>query len=159
MNNDLSKKKEENLYTYPELAKLLNVTVGRLRTAKSIINDSLELNKHYFYATIKAGSPQMIQWTKLGAILLANRIRTPESSIFLEKLGIKERHRSRIEHDAIGVIVHAIQGYAKFKKQFFVYQFKVDLYLPEQKIVIECDEKDHKGYDKSYEEFSRNRDR
>jgi len=153
MNHSLCKK-EKILFTNAQLADLLNVKINYLRVLKNHNKERLKDNKHFISVPgFKKGSPPMIKWTKQGALFLANKIRTPEAGIFLQKMGIKERHRSRVEYEAIGIITHAIKGFAKFKKQYSVYQFKIDLYLPEQKIAIECDESSHKGYNQSNEKF------
>jgi very-short-patch-repair endonuclease len=51
-----------------------------------------------------------------------------------------------IENSTIGFICQSIDGIVDFERQYKVGDYFVDLYLPKHKIVIECDEFGHKGY-------------
>jgi len=141
--------------TNEELAELLGVSVGRIKNVKSVNRGELEEGVHFIKEWgVKPGSPPMTKWTQEGAIAIATKIRSNKAGIFLEHKGIRERHRSRIEHCAIDIITHAIKGFTQFKRQYSVFPYKVDLYLPEINMCVECDELNHKtGYDKYSQEY------
>ena len=71
-----------------------------------------------------------------------------------EHLGInvhKHKYTSK-ENDSIEIIMKTFHG-EKMERQFKIGNYRIDLYLPEHKIAVECDEFDHIGRDINYEIF------
>ncbi|HHT9146353.1 MAG TPA: DUF559 domain-containing protein [Candidatus Wunengus sp. YC61] len=85
-------------------------------------------------------------WSQNGAIKLAHRCKSDEAGIFLERMNVKTRHISHVESPSIRNIIAAIEGFTRYKRQYLVYAYKVDLYLLDWKIAVECDERDHQNY-------------
>jgi len=48
-----------------------------------------------------------------------------------------------IENQTIGFIENSFKDIIECKRQFFIDKYRVDLYFPSYKLVIECDENDH----------------
>ena len=48
-----------------------------------------------------------------------------------------------IENQTIGFIENSFNDVIKVIRQFFIGKYKVDLYFPEYKLVVECDENNH----------------
>ena len=56
-----------------------------------------------------------------------------------------------LENSTIGFICNSLNNIVKTERQFVVGRYKVDLYIKELNIVIECDENGHDDYDKEKE--------
>lgn len=56
-----------------------------------------------------------------------------------------------IETQTIGFIVNSYGKSVETVRQYYVGSYRVDLYFPKYKIIVECDEFDHKDRDKKYE--------
>jgi very-short-patch-repair endonuclease len=56
-----------------------------------------------------------------------------------------------LENSTIGFICNSLNNIVKTERQFVVGRYKVDLYIKELNIVIECDENGHNDYDKEKE--------
>ena len=78
----------------------------------------------------------------------------PKAADLAEHLGInvhKHKYTSK-ENDSIEIIMKTFHG-EKMERQFKIGNYRIDLYLPEHKIAVECDEFDHIGRDINYEIF------
>jgi len=138
MEND--DKQDWPIHSY-ELAKILGVSEERIRGLKSKHKEELITGVHY---TSGAHSPK---WTKEGAIKLAEYLPKAKAGAFLQEMGVKARHRSKVESDCLEIIKGAIDGFTSYHEQYYVAPYKVDLYLKDLNIAIECDERGHKnGY-------------
>jgi very-short-patch-repair endonuclease len=62
-----------------------------------------------------------------------------------------------IENSTIGFITNAFQGLVDMKRQQIIDKYRVDLYFPAYKLIIECDEDNHRDRnpedEKAREEF------
>jgi len=56
-----------------------------------------------------------------------------------------------LEASTIGFIFNTFNGIFDIKRQFYFGSYRVDLYFPQHKLVIECDENNHKDRDPIYE--------
>jgi hypothetical protein len=56
------------------------------------------------------------------------------------------------ENATIGFIENAISHITPTIRQYRVLNYKIDLYIPEWKLAVECDEFDHRDREKTYEE-------
>ena len=78
----------------------------------------------------------------------------PKAAEFAEHLGInvhKHKYTSK-ENDSIEIIMKTFHG-EKMERQFKIGNYRIDLYFPEHKIAVECDEFDHIDRDINYEIF------
>ena len=66
--------------------------------------------------------------------------------LFLEGEGILDRVEVAEESKTIDEICEAIKGFTEFRQQYPVGPYKIDMYLPDLKIGVECDERGHAGY-------------
>ena len=56
-----------------------------------------------------------------------------------------------LENSTIGFICQCLQNIAETKRQFIVGRYRVDLYIPNINLVVECDEEGHSDYNKNRE--------
>ena len=61
-----------------------------------------------------------------------------------------------IENQTIGFIENTYKGIIECKRQFYIDKYRVDLYLPKYKLVIECDENNHINRDIIKEQLREN---
>jgi len=102
-------------------------------------------------------------WTKRGAIKIASHSKKPKAKEFLQKIGVEKKQKSFVETDCIGIIIKAIDGFTDYQDEYYVefnkryFGHKVDLYLKDLNIAIECDEIGHEERDKWDEEWRENK--
>lgn len=90
----------------------------------------------------------MIYINKSGLIALLCKSKQPNKCEFIKyckkEFGISIENNSFLskEQDTIGSITKAF-SHLKFKRQFHIGDYKIDLYFPDKKIAIECDELGH----------------
>ena len=58
-----------------------------------------------------------------------------------------------LENQTIGFIENSFKNIIKTKRQYTINNYRVDLYFPKYKLVIECDENNHEDRDIVYEEI------
>jgi very-short-patch-repair endonuclease len=74
---------------------------------------------------------------------LLQKSRKPKARLVAEQLGLDlDIHRSSIESDTIRIIKSAFQ-HLNPVDQFFVSGYRIDLYFPQHRIAVECDEYHH----------------
>jgi very-short-patch-repair endonuclease len=145
----------ENEIIFPltdeELAELFGCPEGTIKSKRCTLikKGFLEQGKHYDFrrkAKIVNRRYHNYVYTELGAIEIAHKVMTNKANKFLIERGVDHNKGVRIEHSYIDFIVKILEGIAKCERQYKVEvsgipgSFKVDLYLPEYGIVIECDE-------------------
>ena len=98
-------------------------------------------NQHHGYLFRK-----MVTVTSIKKVLA--RTSTPEAKNLYKLLGL-EIHEHKVLRVEVTCINHLMTAFADciMKTQYYVNGYKVDLYFPDYKLVIECDENDHKTYD------------
>lgn len=130
-----------------KVAKLLGIKEATIRSYQSQERYASQLIKGEDFLRknlgVKRAPTLMTVWTKQGVIKLAGFSRSRKAKIFLEKIGHSERERSSIESNTLDIIEAALDGFAICKRQYNVNLYRIDLYLPEYKLAIECDEFDH----------------
>ena len=84
--------------------------------------------------------------------LFLTRCKKPEAVEFVRSLGINIENSLCMskEQDTLSCIMKAFDG-EEMKCQFNVDGYRIDLYFPEYKLAIECDEFDHNDRDVKYE--------
>ena len=85
---------------------------------------------------------------------LVLKSKQPKAADLAEHPGInvhKHKYTSK-ENESIEIIMKTFHG-EKMERQFKIGNYRIDLYLPEHKIAVECDEFDHVGRDINYEIF------
>jgi very-short-patch-repair endonuclease len=89
-----------------------------------------------------------------GVSHLVHASRLPGSLGVARRLGIPLSTKYKKHYQELStlkVIMDAFEG-EKMMRQYWIAEYRVDLYFPEYKIIVECDENDHRGYDKTKEE-------
>jgi very-short-patch-repair endonuclease len=152
--------KMENKNIFPltdeELAELLGRPVGTIKNKRFILIKEQIFEKGIHYELKRKDKVvnrryDNYVYTELGAIEIAKKLNNEKAKIFLENRGANLNKGVRIEHDYIDFIVTTLQGIAECRRQHrvelsgFDMVYKIDLYLPEYGIAIECDETHHKG--------------
>ena len=142
----MNKIKEEWPKSNLQLAKFLGVQEGTIRSHQR--NHSKELIEGEDYFRKDLGVPNaptlMTVWSKKGAVKLAHYCkRSSKSRGFLEQEGIQKLHINYIEGEILDIIIDAVGGLTTCYKQYSVDGYRVDLYLKDIKLVIECDEMGH----------------
>jgi very-short-patch-repair endonuclease len=136
-----------------DLADFLGTSRERIQNIKNDFADDFIEGEDFIWSS-KQGSPALIKWNETGAIKIARHLRSEKAAIFLEEKGIKSEQKIREEHYYIDIIRAAIRNFTSYKKSFPIDRYRIDLYLPELKIAIECDEWGHKtGYNKWHENY------
>jgi very-short-patch-repair endonuclease len=89
-------------------------------------------------------------WSKEGAIFLARHCedKTGKAKIFLKNVGEQETCINYYERQPLSNIAAAIKGFTRYIRDYRVYEYKVDLYLLDWKIAVECDEEGHQNRQK-----------
>lgn len=96
---------------------------------------------------------------KSGAIKLAKHMRKPSAKNFLRKYGETVENLSPIETDNLITIINAVEGFTAYETEYYVnyddryYGYRIDLYLKDLNIAIECDEHGHEERDEWDENF------
>ncbi len=140
--------------TDQQLAELLGIQDGTVRQHRRINKKDLIEGVHYSLHYHDSNSRDQYLWLEEGGIFLARHCRQRKAKEFLELLGIAVREKSHIESDTISIIVNSLDGILHdFKKEHYVNGFRVDLYLPEINVAIECDERGHSNYPQFIEEY------
>ena len=77
----------------------------------------------------------------------------PNALDIAKKLGINVNHilNTRKEQDSIHAILKTFKG-ENMLTQYSVGTYRIDLYFPDYKLAIECDEYDHSDRDQEYEQ-------
>ena len=133
-----------------ELAEFLGVKEGTIRSHQRNHNKELIEHKDYFRRDL--GIPNaptlMTVWSKEGALKLAHYCkRSSKARAFLEQQGIQKLHINYIEGEILDIIIDALESLVDCYKQYPVEGYRVDLYLKDIELVIECDEMDHEYKD------------
>lgn len=135
------------------IADLLGVKVGTIGNYKARYD--LRSPDHFFIASgQRKSAPPMVLYTQAGVVEIARNLRTDKARTFLEMtcpLDQRNNQPVRIEHLCIDLIQEAMEGLTTCKKQFPVGAYRVDLYLPDLRLVVECDEISHSNYSKQRE--------
>lgn len=152
----------EDVINFPlrdnQLAELIGTKVGTIRSRKCILNREGILEEEIHYKIIDNPTHRSSKdfhiwlWLESGAIEIAKRVRTEKARKFLESRNINPIKGARIEYSFIDIIEAALEGITKCRRQHKVElsdsgkSYKIDLYLPEHGIAIECDESYHKDH-------------
>jgi very-short-patch-repair endonuclease len=128
------------------LAELLGTSRVRIQNMRIAYEDEFIKNIDFKWAP-KPGSPRHMVIFKEGAIKIAEKLSTEGAANFLENEGVKKKKKITPESHYIGIIKEAIGNLTKTMKQYPVDGYKIDLYLPNLKLAVECDEQGHKNYD------------
>jgi very-short-patch-repair endonuclease len=123
-------------------------------TLNSHKNKYLQKGKDYF--TEGSGRTRTLHFEQIGVIKILMHYRTEKGTRFLNKYGIVRFPKE--EHLYINTINCAVSGLDICKKEYKVKDYKIDLYLTNRKLAIECDEHDHYWQEYSVELFKRQED-
>ena len=96
--------------------------------------------------------PQTILINKNGSIDLVLKSRKHKAIDLARELGInvKSRKYEEKESECLRAIETTFKG-EKFKKQYSVKSYRIDMYMPKYRIAIECDENGHRDRNIEYE--------
>jgi very-short-patch-repair endonuclease len=150
MNND----QIDNQWPKPikELSKILGSTRERITNIKSELYDDFIEDIDYKWSS-KRGSPKLLVITKEGAIKIAKKLPNEKAANFLAIEGIEKKHKITHESHYIEIIKEAINNLTPAFSQYHIDGYRIDLYLPDLKLAIECDERGHKHYSILKHEF------
>uniref|UniRef100_A0A6C0IG14 Restriction endonuclease PvuRts1 I-like N-terminal domain-containing protein n=1 Tax=viral metagenome TaxID=1070528 RepID=A0A6C0IG14_9ZZZZ len=132
------------LFCSADIGKILGMTniSKRLSPNKFNYDDRILVN-----SPTNGGEQNMLYLTYNGLLKLLSTTRKTELIDFSEKVGIdiKNRIYSCIEADTIKCLLKSFSG-EEMIEQYVVgdNQYRIDLYFPQYKIAIECDENHHK---------------
>lgn len=138
--------KEEWPKSNLQLAKFFGVKEGTIRSHQRNHNKELIEGKDFFKKNL--GVPNaptlMTVWSKKGAIKLAHYCkRSAKARAFLEKKGIQKLHINYIEGEIVDIIIDSMDGLTTCYKEYPIDGYRVDLYLKDINLAIECDEMGH----------------
>ena len=138
-----------------DLSKLLGLKESTIRVKKKQLEHILVEGVDFSRGDlgIKYVPPWSIIWYKSGAIKLARCSRSEKARAFLESEGILDRVEVSDESRTIETICQAIKGFTEFRQQYPVGPYQIDMYLPNLKMAVECDERRHSGYLKFEEDI------
>lgn len=85
-------------------------------------------------------------WTMDGVVRLGNFVKQKKAGDLLDALGVKSRHVTRIESNAVGILSAALADILQFQLQHQIVGYKVDIYIPSLNLAIEIDEHGHGSY-------------
>jgi len=140
--------------TDKQLGEFLGISSSTVRGYSWRYKKDLTQGIHYDLSYHESNSRNKYLWLKEGAIFIAHNCRSSKASEFLESEGVAKKAKSHIESDTIRIIICSLEGILKeFKPQHHVGGYKIDLYLPEVNIAIECDERGHKHHQQWKDEF------
>ena len=104
------------------------------------------------------GEQNMVYVTYNGLLKLLSSSRKTELIDFSEKVGIdvKNKFYSCVEADTIKCLLKSFSG-EEMIEQYIVgdYDYRIDLYFPEYKIAVECDESHHKTITNNLKDLKR----
>ena len=132
------------------LASLLGLAESSIRAKQKQIGHKLKEGVHFSRVDLKVPNAPtlMTVWYREGAIKLALRCRKAKAHEFLESEGVIDREEVSDESRTLDTICEAIKGFTPHSRQYPVGPYKIDLYLRDLKIVVECDEMKHRTYSK-----------
>ena len=139
-----------------DLAQLLGISEITLRRHQR--NHKSELIEHEDYRRMDLGVPNaptlMTVWSKQGAIKIARHCSTREKAkSFLQEMGVADQTVFFPEGRLLDIIESSMNGFSACFRNYNVRGFRVDLYLKDLNIAVECDEHGHKDRHKWYEEL------
>jgi len=140
-----------------KLACLFGVKEGTIRVHQNNHLGELIKGEDYWGADLGvANSPTLMTvWSKQGAIKMARHCRrSTKAFAFLKEMGVRDIHEIYPEGKLLDIIESAVKGYSECFRPYAVNSYRVDLYLKDLKIVIECDERGHK-YKQTWDENAR----
>ena len=129
-----------------QLAEFFGVKEGTIRShqrnhRKELIKDEDLFKKNL---GVPSAPTLMTVWSKKGAIKLAHYFkRSAKVTAFLEQEGFQKLHKNYIEGDILAIIIDAVDGLTTWYREYSVDGYRVDLYLKDINLVIECDEMGH----------------
>jgi very-short-patch-repair endonuclease len=154
------------LKTDDELAGLLGRPVGTIRSKRSYLIKEKIFEKGIHYELKR--KDKIINrrynnyvYTEIGAIEIAKRLNNEEAKRFVENRGVNHNKGIRIEHNYIDFIVMTLRDITECRRQHKVelssidMSYKIDLYLPEHGVAIECDELHHKDRSNQFMDLMR----
>ena len=117
-------------------------------------DDKMKLGEFAPHACTDANDRNTMYINESGVRRLVLKSQKPQASQLAKQLGIKEETRYlRKEIEIVGFIEEVLtQSLIPFEFQKRVANFRIDLYLPNQKLAIEIDENNHADRDAHYEE-------
>ena len=87
------------------------------------------------------GKQKMTAINKEGVKRIILSSRKPEAKVLAREIGLGMITTK--EQDTLEIVINSIEGIVDYETQFSVGEYRIDLYLPNLKIAIECDENGH----------------
>ena len=142
--SEFTRNLDELLYLSPQKKNLI-----------SHLKKNYRLNIHYIIEKHKQECKQNGGHNKINFILTENSFELIKNSYNLRNRYIAVLSDNVkcvnigmcIENQTIGFIENSFKGIIECKRQYFIDKYRVDLYFPSYKLVIECDENNHNDRD------------
>jgi very-short-patch-repair endonuclease len=141
---------EEIWYCVKDICIILNINNSN-QAVVGISNDNKKIQK----IQTKGGIQKLTTLNILGLKELFVKTRSENIALKLSKyLSIDlSSIRKNIKEDYYITQLCIVFNHEKYIKQYYCKGYKLDLYFPDYKIGIECDENNHKNYDKNKEKI------
>lgn len=94
--------------------------------------------------------------TKRGAIKLAKTSRGPGAKKFLKDIGERDDQKYYSETACLEILINSIKNITQYITQYHIDDYRIDLYLKDIELAIECDEFEHRYKKESDEEREHN---
>lgn len=137
-----------------DLAKLFKRSKSNIQRK---LNELELIENEDFFKTSPPGCPPTYFFHLSGAIKIAElpSLTSPESEEFLRKYNKIKHKKIRKESYYLGIIESSVNGITRYYRYHYIcgYQYNIDLYFPELKLAVECDEYNHKNYDQAKEKI------
>ena len=146
-----------------ELAALLGVKYNSIRARLHHLKNELKKGEDYLIVGHHSSNGRPIRgWTKQGAIKLAKSFKRSEKVVaFLREIGERPNYELPAEPKYLSIIEAAVGNLTQYKRHYSVriykpgyyYLYEIDLYFPDLKIAVECDEYGHSSTPAYEDEF------
>lgn len=133
--------------TDKEIAEFLGCSSGRIRNLRSEHLRELKTGEYFTVEYHPSNMREKYLWSLAGAVFLAHRVSKDKAKRFLASTGEALLARSRIESQIVEVVKASLTGFpVTVRTEHPVGPYKIDIYIPELGLAIECDERNHSGY-------------
>lgn len=129
------------LYRASDIGTLLD-----MRAVRSVVRNFSDKEKVICKSQTSGGSRDMLYLTYAGVRRLLARSRKPAAAGLAQAFGmvVHDNHYVTIEAAALKFIMTAFSG-LQLRQQYCVGPYRIDLYFPDQRLAVECDEEGAHG--------------
>lgn len=133
--------------TDKEVADFLGCSSGRIRSLRKEYLRELKTGDYFTVEYHPSNMREKYLWSLAGAKFLAQRVSKDKAKRFLASIGEAPLARSRVESQIVEIVKASLAGFpVTVRTEYPVGPYKIDIYIPELELAIECDERNHSGY-------------